>query len=72
VSVCQKTRARAIHLAAGDERDRFVDARATLDVAGRDRLASSDTHAGAADGRVSKDFFSLFSCVFHHAVKKMV
>src|SRR5271170_5158923 len=54
VLVRETTGARKVHLAASGERHGFVDARAVVDVAGRDRLAAAGAQLCAADGGVSK------------------
>jgi hypothetical protein len=56
--------AREIHLAASDERNSGVDARATFHVAGRDRLAASSSQPRSADGGVREKIFANFVCVF--------
>ena len=44
--------ARAIYLAAIDERHGFADARAAVDAVGRDRLATTGAHVATAGGGV--------------------
>ena len=63
VLVREAAGARAIHLAAKHQRDRFVDARAVVDVAGRDRLAAAVAQFRSADGGVS-ELFLVVACIF--------
>jgi hypothetical protein len=54
VFIRKKTGARKIPLAASDERNGGADACATIDVAGRDRLATSSAQLRSADGGVKE------------------
>jgi hypothetical protein len=57
VLVGQAVGARAIHLAAGHQWHRVAHTSADVDVAGRDRLATSGAKLRTADGGVSKIIF---------------
>lgn len=59
VSIFEKTRERKIYLAANGERDRVLNARTTVDVTRRDRLAPAGAHADSAAGRVNRNCFTL-------------
>ena len=63
VPVREETGARQIHLAASDERNCGADARSTIDVAGRNRLAASGPQLRSADRRVRAKYF-IFSVRF--------
>jgi hypothetical protein len=63
VLVREEIGARAIYLAAGGERNRFVDARAARDAARRDRLAATGAQLRATDGGVRK-IFLIFPHIF--------
>jgi hypothetical protein len=63
MSFREATGARAIYLAASHQRDSFAHASAVVDVAGRDRLAATDTQLRTADGGVSKPIL-LFLSIF--------
>ena len=55
----EKTRERKIYLAANHERDRVLNARTTVDVTRRDRLAPTGAHADPTASRVHRDCFTL-------------
>ena len=59
VPVRQAIGEREIYLATSDERNGVADAGTAVDVARRDRLASADSHADSAAGRVSRECFQL-------------
>jgi hypothetical protein len=54
MSFREEIRERSIHLAASDERNGIADVGAALDVAGRDRLETADTHSHTGDGGVNR------------------
>ena len=60
----EEIRARKIHLATSDERNSGTDAGPVVDVAGRDRLAPSDSQPRSADGGVKEKIFANSVCVF--------
>jgi hypothetical protein len=62
----EKTRERKICQAASDERDGVPNARTTVDVTRRDRLAPAGAHTDSAAGRVNRDGFNVaqFSFLF--------
>ena len=70
MSVRETTLARAVYLATGDEWNGLADGSAALDVAGRNRLASSGAHR-AADGGVSGESFpsANFFVIFSFSVR---
>ena len=59
MSFFEKTRERKICLAASDERDGVLNARTTVDVTRRDRLAPAGAHTDSAVGGVNRDGFTL-------------
>ena len=69
VFVGEAAGARALRVAAGNERDSFAQASAAVDAVGRDRLAAADAQLESANGVVNKIFFcflffsAIFSCV---------
>jgi hypothetical protein len=56
MSFCKTNRARKIHLAASDKRNSVAYTSTVIDVAGRDRLAATGTHANAAAGGVKRNY----------------
>lgn len=63
VLVREEAGARKVHLATSGERNGIADARAVVDVAGRDRLAAAVAQLRSADGGVSKIIF-VFADIF--------
>jgi transposase len=51
----EETRARTLHLAAGNERNGVIDACSAIDASGRHRLASTAEDVGTTVGRMSGD-----------------
>src|SRR5215467_8171940 len=56
--ICEATGAWAVRVAASDQRQRFVDASAALDVVGRHRLAATRAHLGSAVVGVTHEVLS--------------